>query len=540
MQKGGLPALTPVFTIILLLCGFAPSKLQAQSPSNVDYVGWLPYDVRLSDVWGYTDPTGREYALVGVLDGLSIVDLQDPANPVEVQFIPGKPSIWRDIKTWNDHAYITNETGGGLFIVDLTGLPGSVDTTSYRERELWTGHNIFIDENGIAYVVGANIDNGGATILDLNPDPKNPLFLGAYTDFYVHDLFAQGDTLYTAEISNGQLGIVDVSDKTNPFLLANQTTPIGLTHNSWLSPDGNTLAITEEFPGGHVVTYDVSDPADIRELGRYRSNLEVNVIPHNTFYVNDWLVTSSYVDGVTVVDASRPSNLVETGRFDTSPIPPVAEFGGCWGVYPYAPSGLIYATDIEEGLFILSPKYKRAAYLEGTVRESTSGNPILYARIELLGSGSPDQITDFTGNYATGTVDSGSYTVRVSASGCPSQLFPDVNLVSGQVTTLDPFLSCTSVAVVDPGLPSIQLDITPAAFRGSTQLQYNLQAEPDENPALEVFDPRGHRIERFSLTGLSGSVSLGEAWAAGYYILKISGLGTPGQDSRTIRVVKLH
>ncbi len=64
---------------------------------NMVQLGHLPYTNNLNDVWGYTDSTGIEYALVGVKNGTSIVSLADPASPVEVAFSPGANSIWRDI-----------------------------------------------------------------------------------------------------------------------------------------------------------------------------------------------------------------------------------------------------------------------------------------------------------------------------------------------------------------------------------------------------------------------------------------------------------
>ncbi len=54
-----------------------------------------------SGVWGYTDNAGREYALLGTDQGLSIVNVTDPRNPREVDSVPGTfapPYHWREIK----------------------------------------------------------------------------------------------------------------------------------------------------------------------------------------------------------------------------------------------------------------------------------------------------------------------------------------------------------------------------------------------------------------------------------------------------------
>ncbi len=496
--------------------------LQAQglrAQRNLDFTGFLPYAQRLSDVWGHTAEDGTEYALVGAFDGLSIVSLADPTAPVEVQFVPGPASIWRDIKTWEGHAYVTNETGGGLLIVDLAGLPGSVDTAGYTGRGLSTAHNLYIDENGRAYLFGANVDGGGATMLDLTADPMAPVFVGAYDARYVHDGFARGDTLWNGEVYTGTFSVVDVSDPSAPVVLAAENTPTGYTHSAWLSPDGATLAIAEEIPTGLIATYDVTDLTDIRLAGRYRSNWTDSVIPHNTFYRGDWLVNSVYFDGVTLVDASRPANPVETGRFDTSPLPPASGFGGCWGVYPYFPSGLIAATDIEEGLFILDPDYRRAAWLEGTVRDQ-DGAPRRFAVTELLGTVARPVVTDFTGAYATGTADSGTFTLRVTASGCATGFFP-VDLVPGQVTAFDPVLSCSTTAVTGPSAEGPRLALSPVPWTGTTTLAWDLGPRWRANATVEAVDARGRVVLSAPLATPSGRLETGGDWAAGWYAFTV-------------------
>ena len=119
------------YTTLLAIFLTFPSLAQL----NMSLVGQLPYQdstgfVReLSDIWGYEDENGNEYALVGVFDGFSVVDCSDPANPVEVFFESGPQSTWRDVKVWNDHAYVTTEGGAGLLIVDLSPLPQSSNLT---------------------------------------------------------------------------------------------------------------------------------------------------------------------------------------------------------------------------------------------------------------------------------------------------------------------------------------------------------------------------------------------------------------------------
>ena len=161
---------------------------------NLNLRSNLQYSQTLNDIWGYANGED-EYALVGTVEGVSIVNISNPDSVYEVQYIPDANSTWRDIKTWDHYAYAVNETGAGLLIVDLDSLPFSIDT--FR----WTGagtpinftdaHNLFIDENGFCYLVGGNTANGGAKILDLNSNPTNPTLVGVYNLRSVHDVFVR-------------------------------------------------------------------------------------------------------------------------------------------------------------------------------------------------------------------------------------------------------------------------------------------------------------------------------------------------------------
>lgn len=486
---------------------------------NLDFKGFLPYAQRLSDVWGFESTDGTEYALVGVFDGLSIVSLADPENPTEVQFIPGPESIWRDIKTWEQRAYVVNETSGGLLIVDLRGLPGSVDTVGYTGEGLSTAHNIFIDEQGKAFLFGANLDNGGATILDLAPNPDAPSPYGAYRARYLHDGYVRGDTLWGAEIFNGTFSAVDVSQADTAIVLADQATPTGLTHATWLSDDGATLIAVEETGAGKVAAYNVSDLSDINLESIYRSNWVDSVIPHNSFYRGDWVVNSVYYDGLTIIDAARPGNLVETARYDTSPLPSARGFGGCWGVYPYFSSGLVAATDIEEGLFVLDPQYVRAAYLEGTVQDQ-DGAPRLFAEVDLPGHAARPFVTDFTGAYATGTVDTGMLLARVRASGCATGFFP-VHMRAGQVTVLDPVLSCSTTAVLPPGEDGPELRLHPLPWSAAPTFSWDLGQHWQPDAHAELINAQGQVVWAGALPSPAGALLLDVPMQPGFHMLQV-------------------
>jgi len=318
---------------------------------NMDLIAIYDYNETINDIWGYA--TGEnEYALVGTNEGFSVLDITTPESPIELLFIEGDNTVWRDIKTWQDYAYIVcDNCDDGLLIVDLNDTTGG--TYSFNTDFFEKAHNIFIDENGFLYAFGGN--PYGVIILNLNNDPINPTYEGENDNFYLHDGMVKNDTLWGASTSTGEFIIYNVSDKSSPDIMASQPTPGGATHNCWISEDGNTLYTTQEYSGGHIRAYNVSDIYDIEMTDQIQSwSGFTNVVPHNTHVIGNYLVTSYYTDGVTIIDASDPYNLTEVAYFDTSPQYQGEGYYGCWGAYPYLPSGLILATDRQNGLHILS------------------------------------------------------------------------------------------------------------------------------------------------------------------------------------------
>ena len=194
-------------------------------PQNVDLLGSLnPYpNLDYSDIWGYA-AGGREYALMGVAGGTSIIDVTNPAAPVEVDFVPGPlapPYEWRDIKTHMNYAYIVTEGtgfGSGMQIVDLSYLPDSASLVNTYDDTFTSAHNIYIAD-GFAYVVGTSL--GGMHILDLGL-AINPIETAYYSaSGYIHDVYVWNDTAYAS--SNNTYDLVNVTNKNNPQLISAST-----------------------------------------------------------------------------------------------------------------------------------------------------------------------------------------------------------------------------------------------------------------------------------------------------------------------------
>ena len=429
------------FVGFLSLLFFLPNQTLAQL--NVDSLSHINYQqlhaANLNDVWGYVDELGNEYALVGTSKGTSIVDVTDPANPVEVFWLPGSESIWRDPSSFGDYAYVTTEAEDGMLIIDLGPLPQSTNLTT----TLYTGptnnpwqsaHTCFVDEFGYAYVFGANRGNGGVIMLDVFTNPMAPIEVGVFDNWYCHDGYVRNDTMYLSHIYDGFLSIVDVSNKAIPQLLGTKTTPGSFTHNSWPSANGQFVFTTDEVSGAFIAAYDISDPTNIVEVDRIQNSPGAGVLPHNTHVLGDYLITSYYSDGIVVHDITYPYNMIKVGQYDTY-VGQTVSYDGCWGVYPFFPSGTTVAADITNGLFVLGPQYEKASYLEGDITDANTTLALQNVAVHIL----PNDQTDYSalnGHYATGMLIQGSVQVEYSKVG----YFPvieTVNLVQGQLTIHD-------------------------------------------------------------------------------------------------------
>jgi choice-of-anchor B domain-containing protein len=512
--------------------------LFSYSQLNMEILGQLPYQQELSDIWGYVDEQDNEYALVGVYDGFSVVDVTDPANPVEIFFGPGPSSIWRDIKTWGDYAYVSNESGGGIYIVDLSPLPGGniISTANFTGSTypFQTVHNMYIDEFGKLYIFGANNGSGGAIICDLTQDPMNPVELGTFNDYYLHDGMARGDTLWGAAIIQGVLAAIDVSDPADTEIMGTVSTPSNFTHNTWVSDDGTHVFTTDEVSSGYIGAYNVTDPSNMYETDRIRSSTGSSVIPHNVHVKDDYLVTAYYTDGIVVHDAKYPDKLFEVAYYDTSPNFSGSGYNGSWGAYPFLPSGVILASDIEEGLYILSIDYVRAAFLEGVVTSEATGTPLFNAQVEVLGTGLVTQ-TAFDGTYEFGTLLSGMFDVEFSKPGYISQVLTDVEIVNGEIAIADAELETLAVGVNDLDERRQLMSLYPNPFKTTISLEYDLTDELNSNQSVSVYNLLGGKVGEYFLEGSKGKVRFGEDLPSGVYFVKLS---EGNEVIRTDKIIK--
>ena len=183
----------------------------------------------VSDVWGYTDETGIEYAIIGYRYGTFIYDVSsDPDNPILVYDVNGPSGgdsyYHRDYKTYGDYLYIVNEMIGvdqGIQIIDLSPLPESPPVKLSNYTGISKSHNLWIDESlGLVFIENDYPNN--IHILDLT-NPTTPVHVSVFTyddGIDCHDIYTVNNMAYVAEGWSYQYDIYDISDITDPVRLA--------------------------------------------------------------------------------------------------------------------------------------------------------------------------------------------------------------------------------------------------------------------------------------------------------------------------------
>ncbi|MHC4127606.1 MAG: choice-of-anchor B family protein [Planctomycetota bacterium] len=320
-----------------------------------------------NDCWGYTSPSGREYALMGVSNALQVVEITNPGTPVIVGSVSHTNTSWGDIKTYGHYAYVVNDNGGGgMDIVDLSDVDNGNITLVQRMTDggLSTNHNVAIDtDSGYLYLAGSNLNDGRLIAYDLS-DPENPAFAGqvnATEGVYVHDAqivtFTSGPNAgkQIAYCANGGTGldIYDVTTKSNMFRLSRTAYPnLSYAHQCWLSADRQYIYLNDELDGvNETVIFDVSNLLSPFIAGSYNSG--VNATDHNLYVRDGFIYEAEYRAGLRVFCAADPLNPVQVGWFDSYPENDDSGFDGAWSTYAFFGSGTVLISDINRGLFIV-------------------------------------------------------------------------------------------------------------------------------------------------------------------------------------------
>lgn len=505
----------------LVLFAFGWHVSNAQAPKNINLLASISFSPQtLAGCWHY-ETAGKSYALIGASAGLIVVDVTITDSPVVILQVPGIDNLWREIKVEGQYAYITTEgldttgTLNGIQIVNLSYLPDSAPSKIYKGdglilNQLEKAHSI-TSAGEYIYINGHNIQTLGRGVLICSiADPWNPQYVGAVTNNYCHDSYVRGDTIWTSDILAGIFSVYNISDRSNPVLLATQQTPGNFNHDAWLSDDGNTLFTTDERSNEPLGSFDVSDLSNITLLDTYFTNNFSSSEVHNVRVKNDFLINPSYGSQLTLVDASRPANLVEVGNYTTGQ-------HLLWDADPYLSSGIIIATETNSGVFfVFDPVYQRACYLEGIVTDSTTGIPIPAAIVQIVSTGVQKNSAG-NGEYHTGTADPGNYDITIIKNGYETKTITGVTLNTGLVTALDVELKPVGSNINSiSGTESIL--VSPSPF--TDEIRIDLRTSRVEE--IVLFNLLGEKVMTKSITSDPIQILNTKNLSKGVYILQFN------------------
>lgn len=331
---------------------------------------------KYSGCWGwYQSAKNKEYAIVGTSKQTYFIDVTNPTNPVIVDSVRAKHTgcTWREIKTYQNYCYMVSDQclPNSLQIVDMQYLPDSVHIVHNSNTIFETCHTIFVDQDKLycgSVKNSAAMGSGYSTMRVYSlATPSVPVLVRSLEQDVnntvidvVHDMFVRNDTVFA---SCGYKGFHILKlTAANTFSLMQSFTGYpysGYNHSSWQTDDRKTIVFADEVPASTPAkVIDVTDIYNISVLDTINSHPLAT--PHNPFIIgNNWCWMSTYQDGLYLYDISNPSNTTIYGYFDTSPLYGVNDnfstsaYRGNWGAYPYLPSKIIIASDMQNGIFIL-------------------------------------------------------------------------------------------------------------------------------------------------------------------------------------------
>ena len=364
-----------------------------------------------NDVWGFYDVNdGREYAIMGLRNGVGVVEVTNPELPRMVGSVASQSTAWRDIKVyqyfntqstrWESYAYVTADNASvGTMIIDLRELPEKISVAGSDSSDI-SAHNVYLSNvdyslgvalNGIdpyLHIAGSNRKGGSFNTYSLD-DPTSPVSIyqnsSSSRSNYTHDVSSmvltdeRKDTQCVSggphcevffDFNEDNFQIWDKTQNSSPTRLSTTSYKnVSYVHSGWYTEDKQVVLVhdeQDEIDFGLNTTVRLFEMSDLRAPSLLSTwTGPTGAIDHNGFVRGNRYYMSNYTRGMTVLDISDTSVPKEIGFFDTFPMSDNTSFNGAWGVYPYLPSGIVLISDISSGLYVVRDNTLQTA--EGNV-----------------------------------------------------------------------------------------------------------------------------------------------------------------------------
>lgn len=297
-------------------------------------------------------------------DGLRIVDISDPVNPVPLGHFE-YPDFFNDVKVVDGPTgsrYVILAGSDAVLVIDVSD-PALPDIAAQLPFDPSGGaHTVFTETIGTShYAYLANGFSPTLAVFDVT-DPAAPVWLGNYVipdaTQGIHDLYAEGGRVYLNATFDGMF-VADVLPNPANGTLVGHYLPMtpAYSHSNWVTQaGGRTISVHgDEGYDAHIGIIDVdpTSPEFMQQIGTFKTRALVSV--HNIMAFGDRAYFTYYQDGVRVLDLSDPTQPGQIAYFNTwNPENSVADFfEGAIGLDVDLTRNRIYVADIDRGLMIL-------------------------------------------------------------------------------------------------------------------------------------------------------------------------------------------
>jgi hypothetical protein len=284
----------------LVLAGFGPefAVFDRSDPENLLRLEYLMFEEPVSHI-----QASGSHAFVGEGDVVHVVDLSEPAAPVIVGSYQS-PAAIQDMVVEGAYLYVAAGTAG-LRVVDIAEPALPVEVTYVAAVGEVTAVDV---DNQLAGIV-----DGGFRVIDV-VNPPTPIEMGFYDQSGLTDMTMAGNYGY---LVHGSLTIVDISDAANP-VLAGQHLSSGESPISQVAVRENYAFLVKHgcpYGGDCLASFsslDVSNPAAPVESSAvfFYSHFMYGVA-----LADDYLYIAANTAGLRIMDISQPAEPGGSGSY---------------------------------------------------------------------------------------------------------------------------------------------------------------------------------------------------------------------------------
>jgi hypothetical protein len=302
-------------------------------------------------IWGF-ERDGRAYAVIGDWDsGPVIIDVTDPTNPFVRKVITGTGVFGFDVKVWGNYIYCCEggfgHAGSSSRAIDITNMDLPIISAAFTNAHAFSVHP--------AGYLFAEIPGLRCYDLNADPTPTAHLWWDGTTGGHDSTVDVERNRLYDFHGTSGTF-LWDITNINSRVLLGSITDPtIHYNHSGDATEDGNYLHLCDELALGaeqDCSVWFIGDP--LTPLRMTNGLIDFTSTIHNLYIIGNFAFVSHYSAGFRVYDVSNPTAPLVLDTYDTAPLRTGDGYEGCYGVYPWGPGGIIYASDSDNGLFLFS------------------------------------------------------------------------------------------------------------------------------------------------------------------------------------------